>query len=51
MNEESKEPNQANQEIMEDPIDGEQIQIPSGGIDENLKDQEKLFIANMERFI
>jgi hypothetical protein len=48
MNDESKEPNQ---EMMGDPLDGEQIQIPSGGIDENLKEAEKLFIANMERFI
>ncbi len=48
MNEESKEPNP---EMMGEAIEGEAVQVPSGGIDENLKDAEKLFIVNMERFI
>jgi hypothetical protein len=33
-------------------VDGENAHNPSGGgIDENLKEAEKIFIANMERFI
>jgi hypothetical protein len=38
--------------MLGEALDGDQQQNASGGgIDENLKEAEKLFISNMERFI